>query len=117
MAREVPVAEPAKVLRFPDLAPKTRRQLLAPEAGTPFCPMDRMFAYWNDGSVLDYGDWTSRDMETMLARDGQAAAIEAVITLPIRQASRAIEKADGDKGEADFCRSVLMTPHTGGGMK
>ena len=27
-------------------------------------------------------------METMLTRDGQAAAIEAVLTLPIRQASQ-----------------------------
>lgn len=111
------MAEPAKVLQFPDLAPKTRRQLLMPEQGTQFDPMDRMFASWSGGSVLDVSEWTSRDMEQMLVRDGQAAAIEAVLTLPIRQASRAIEKADGDKGEAEFCRSVLMTPHTGGGMK
>src|ERR1035441_9086347 len=56
-------------------------------------------------------------METMLTRDGQAAAIEAVLTLPIRQASRAIEAGKDDNGEAEFCRSVLMTPATGGGMK
>ena len=53
----------------------------------------------------------------MLTRDGQAAAIEAVLTLPIRQASRAIEAGKDDNGEAEFCRSVLMTPATGGGMK
>lgn len=110
-------SQTAKVLQFPDLAPKTRRQLLSPEQGTQFDAMDRMFAYWADGSVLDYGEWTSRDMETMLVRDGQAAAIEAVITLPIRQASRAIEKSEHDNGEAEFCRSVLMAPHTAGGMK
>jgi intein/homing endonuclease len=113
----VPDSQNAKVLQFPDLAPKARRQLMQPELGTQYDSMDRMFAYWADGSVLDYGEWTSRDMETMLVRDGQAAAIEAVITLPIRQAATAIEKATGDKGEADFCRSVLMTPHTGGGME
>ena len=111
------MADPAKVIKFPDLAPGKRRQLLAPEQGTQYDSDDRMFASWNGGSVLDVGEWNSRDMEQMLVRDGQAAAIEAVITLPIRQASRAIEKADGDKGEAEFCRSVLMTPHTGGGMK
>ena len=53
----------------------------------------------------------------MLSRDGQAAAIEAVLTLPIRQASRAIEPGKGDKGECDFVRSVLMAPATAGGMK
>jgi hypothetical protein len=113
------VADPqaARVLKFPDLAPAKRRQLLGPEAGTQYDSTDRMFAYWGDGSVLDYGEYTARDLETMLVRDGQAAAIEAVITLPIRQASRAIEKSKGDSGEADFCRSVLMEPHTGGGMK
>src|ERR1039457_4765747 len=53
----------------------------------------------------------------MLQRDGQAAAIEAVLTLPIRQASRAIEAAKHDSGECDFVRSVLMAPPTAGGMK
>ena len=53
----------------------------------------------------------------MLSRDGQAAAIEAVLTLPIRQASRAIEKAKGDSGECELVRSVLMAPATAGGMK
>lgn len=110
-------SQDAKVLKFPDLKPAARRQLLGPELGTQFDSMDRMFAYWADGSVLDYGEWSSRDMEQMLVRDGQASAIEAVITLPIRQASRAIEKGDGDTGEAAFARSVLMVPHTGGGMK
>jgi hypothetical protein len=56
-------------------------------------------------------------MAAMLSKDGQSAAIEAVLTLPIRQASRAIEPAKGDKGEAEFCNSVLMAPHTSGGMK
>jgi hypothetical protein len=110
-------SEGAKVVKFPDLQPGKKRQLLAPEQGTQFDSMDRMFASWNGGSVLDVGEYTARDLEVMLTRDGQAAAIEAVITLPIRQASRAIEKTKGDSGEADFCRSVLEAPHTAGGMK
>jgi hypothetical protein len=67
--------------------------------------------------VLDYGDWDARQMAEMLSKDGQSAAIEAVLTLPIRQASRAIEPSKGDSGEAEFCNSVLMAPHTSGGMK
>lgn len=107
----------ARIVKFPDLKPSTRRDLLSAEAGTEFDSMSRMFSYFGGGDVFDYGEWTSRDMSQMLVRDGQAAALEAVLTLPIRQASRAIEKGDGDRGEAEFCRSVLMTPDTGGGMK
>jgi hypothetical protein len=52
----------------------------------------------------------------MLSRDGVSASLEAVLTLPIRQADFFIEKGDGDKGETEFARSVLMTPDTAGGM-
>jgi len=45
-----------------------------------------------------------------------AAAIEQVLTLPIRGAPRTIEPAAGDKGEAEFVQSVLMTPDQAGGM-
>jgi hypothetical protein len=106
----------AKVVKFPDLKPGAKRQLLGGELGSQFDFHDRMFASFGK-DVFDYSEWTSRDMSQMLVRDGQAAALESVLTLPIRQANRAIEKGDGDKGEADFCRSVLMTPATGGGMK
>jgi hypothetical protein len=53
----------------------------------------------------------------MLARNGMAAAIEQVLTLPIRGAPYTIEPAKGDKGEAEFVQSVLMTPNESGGMK
>jgi hypothetical protein len=56
-------------------------------------------------------------MSQMLVRDGQAAALEAVLTLPIRQASRAIEPGHDDKGECEFAHSVLVAPETSGGMK
>jgi hypothetical protein len=108
---------PARVVKFPNISPKTQKALLQGEIGTAYDARESLFAYTGDGEMLDYGDWNDRDVEVMLDRDGRAGAIEAVLTLPIRQASRAIEKADGDNGEADFARSVLMTPHTGGGMK
>jgi hypothetical protein len=53
----------------------------------------------------------------MLVRDGQAAALEAVLTLPIRQAPYSIEPHKGDSGEAEFCHSVLTAPETAGGMR
>lgn len=53
----------------------------------------------------------------MFSRNGTAAALEAVLTLPIREADFTIEAGKGDKGESDFVRSVLMTPDSEGGMK
>jgi hypothetical protein len=56
-------------------------------------------------------------MKTMFGRDGMASALEMVLTLPIREADFSIEPGKGDKGEADFARSVLLTPDVAGGMK
>lgn len=106
----------AKIVKFPDLAPKTRGELMRGELGTQFDSADRLYAYYGK-DVFDYGNFDARDYEVMLRRDGQAAALEAVLTLPIRQATRAIEKGQHDSGEAEFCRSVLMEPATAGGMK
>lgn len=44
------------------------------------------------------------------------AALEAVITLPIRQCPWAIIPDKDDNGEAEFVRSILEAPHTAGGM-
>src|SRR5690348_9281282 len=52
----------------------------------------------------------------MFSRDGTAAAVEAVLTLPIREADFSIEPGKGDAGECDFVRSVLLTPDSEGGM-
>jgi hypothetical protein len=112
-----PEPQVAKVVAFPDLKPSARRQLLGNELGSQFDLYERMFAFWSDGSVFDYGTWQARDLEEMLKKDGQAAAVEAVITLPIRQASFAIEPSKGDSGEAEFVNSVLTAPETSGGMK
>lgn len=53
----------------------------------------------------------------MFRRNGTASSLNLVLTLPIRQADFSIEPGQGDKGECDFVRSVLMTPDTDGGMK
>lgn len=55
-------------------------------------------------------------MKQMLLRDGQAAALEAVLTLPIRQCPWSIVPAKGDKGEAELVRSVLYKSPMSGGM-
>jgi hypothetical protein len=52
----------------------------------------------------------------MLGRDGQAAALESVLTLPIRQAKWVIEPHRHDKGEAEFVHSVIASPVESGGM-
>ncbi len=111
-----PDPQTARIVKFPDLKPSTRNQILGVELGTQYDSMNRMFSTFGDGAVLDYGEWSSRDVSEMLSRDGQAAALESVLTLPIRQASRAIEPAKGDSGEAEFCNSVLFAPATSGGM-
>ena len=105
----------AKVLRLPDLK-TNKRELLGQEIGTSFDWGQRLFAYYGDGDVFDYGEWGARDMKVMFTRDGICSAIESVLTLPIREADFSIEKAVGDKGEMEFARSVLLTPDHEGGM-
>jgi hypothetical protein len=109
-------AAAAEVVQFPDLKPKTRNALMSGEIGTQFDMGQRLFAYYGDGDVFDYGEWDSRAMKTMFSRDGVAAAVEAVLTLPIRGAQFDILPGKGDQGEADFASSVLLTPDEDGGM-
>lgn len=115
-------AKGARVISFPDLPPKGspgprgKQALLGPEIGTEFDYGQRLFAYYGSGDVFDYGSWDARDMRTMLSRDGVCAALEHVLTLPIREADFSIEKGAGDNGEAEFARSVIMTPDVEGGM-
>ncbi|HEY2075187.1 MAG TPA: hypothetical protein VGH53_02520 [Streptosporangiaceae bacterium] len=78
---------------------------------------DRLFAYFGEGDVFDYGEYTARDFKQMFSRNGTASALELVLTLPIREADFTIEPGKGDKGEHDFVQGVLMTPDTSGGMK
>ena len=106
----------AKVLKLPDLK-ANKRDLFGQEIGTQFDWGQRLFAYYGDGDVFDYGEWGARDMKTMFQRDGISSAIEAALTLPIREADFSIEKAKGDSGEADLANSVLLAPNQAGGMR
>ena len=112
-----------KAVELPDLPPDGspslgggRRLLLGKEIGTQFDWGQRLFAYYGEGDVFDYGEWGARDMKNMFSRDGICNAIQLVLTLPIREADYSIVPAKGDKGEADFIHSVIMTPDTEGGM-
>lgn len=103
-------------IQFPDISPKAAKKLLGSEIGTAFDIRDRMFSYYGDGTVFDYSSWSEADMKQMILRDGQAAALEAVLTLPIRQCPWDIVPTKGDKGEAEFVRSVLQASPMSGGM-
>src|SRR5271167_2534001 len=117
------VAGGAQVIEMPDLAPKGsetfggRRALMGAEIGTQFDWGQRLFAYYGQGDVFDYGQWTSRDMKTMFSRNGLCAAISQALTLPIRGAPYKIDPAKGDTGEAEFVNSVMMSPDEDGGMR
>src|SRR5262252_7335616 len=116
MAVSVAATQGGQLVQFPDLKPKTRRELLGTELGTQFDIGERLFSFFGGGDVFDYGDWTAREMKDMFRRDGICSAIEMVLTLPIREADYFINPAKGDKGEAEFANSVLMTPDIDGGM-
>lgn len=76
----------------------------------------RFYAYYENGNVFENGPIETVDYEDMLARDGIAAALEAVLTLPIRAAKWQIKAAPGDQGECDFVTQALSTPPEQGGM-
>lgn len=104
-------------LQYPELTPAQTKRLLGQEIGSQFDVRERMFSSFGDGVVFDYSSWSEADMKQMILRDGQAAALEAVLTLPIRQADWSIMPSKGDKGEAEFVRSVLLKSVHAGGMK
>lgn len=88
---------------------------VGPEIGSPFDDT-RLFGGWEDGKVFDYDDWSARDFEEMLDRDGKAQTLERVLTLPIRSARTDIQPQKGDSGEAEWLNTFLETPANAGGM-
>lgn len=106
----------AKILAFPDIKTSSKRELLGKEMGTQFDLGQRLFAWYGEGDVFDYGEYTARDMKAMFRRDGICSAVESVLTLPIREAEVSIEPSKGDQGETDFVNSVISTPDIEGGM-
>ena len=106
----------AKIYKLPDLQ-TNKSELLGAEIGTQFDWGQRLFAYYGEGDVFDYGEWTARDMKVMFSRDGICSAIEAALTLPIREADFSINGAKGDKGENDFVQQVLLGDDPQDGMR
>ena len=45
----------ARILAFPDLKPASKRELFGAEIGTQFDYGQRLFAYYGEGDVFDYG--------------------------------------------------------------
>jgi hypothetical protein len=99
------------------------RRGLDVERGTPF-----------DVAGMDAQPWTQladdeflvttmperqwiEDVDRMLGRGGQPAAVEKALTLPLRSANLTIEKPEGDKGQTEFVREVLYSAGQGEGMK
>lgn len=93
---------------------KQRRRLTRnPYVGTPFDAMERLFPAYDNGKVFDTGidlqeNGGTRDLRRMLRRDGQARALEQVLTLPLRAAELEIRAADGGQREVDLVNDVLV---------
>lgn len=55
---------------------------------------------WNSGDLVDWsGEWSARNIERMLKKEGRARALEQVLTLPLRAAPITIKPGKGDSGE------------------
>lgn len=76
-----------------------------------------LFALASDGIGSHVDRPSVLDLENMLLRDNQARGLETVLTLPIRATTFRIEEAEGDSGEAEFARGVLLKPARMGGMR
>jgi DNA topoisomerase-1 len=72
--------------------------------------------YSLDGTLADWRRPSARDLDEMLARDGQARALKLALTLSLSLGGYELEPAEGDKGEAEFCREVLFGGKRAGGM-
>lgn len=98
-----------------ELDERYRRRLTKKSVvGTPFDSMERLFPSYDNGKVFDTGidlqeNGGTRDLRRMIRRDGQARALEQVLTLPLRSADLELRAADGGQREADLVTDVLMS--------
>lgn len=77
------------------------------EEGSSFGFMERLFYAFDDGAVLDYGNWEAIDIRSMMEADYKARQIFNAITLPMLSTTKHIEPAKGDSGEAEFVQKVF----------
>lgn len=89
------------------LTPGERNRLLAEANGTPFDPFERLFASFDGGTAFAYSEDTAADYRAMLRREGKAAALEQILTLPIRGADWKITPDENDSGQAELVQRCL----------
>lgn len=74
--------------------------------------------WWDERKVIQRPDREFiRRVDEMLRRDGRGAAVEAAVTLPVRQATPKIEPSEDDAGQAEFVEEALLSPPEDGGMQ
>lgn len=77
------------------------------EDGTSFGFQERLFYAFDDGAVLDYGNWEAIDIRSMLEADYKARQIMNATILPAISTRKSIEAAPGDSGETDLINAVF----------
>lgn len=90
--------------------------ILDKEEGTSFDKESILFTAFENGEVFNYDRGAVKGMLEMLDRDGKAATLEQVLTLPIRQAPMTILRGPASKEVTKFVTQVLTAPANNGGM-
>lgn len=90
--------------------------ILDKEEGTAFDKESILFTAFEDGQVFNYDRGSIRAIDDMLDRDGKAATLEQVLTLPIRQAPFTIMRGPAERPVTEFITQVLTQPANNGGM-
>src|SRR4051794_5656392 len=84
--------------------------ILDKEEGTAFDKESILFTAFENGEVFNYDRGAVKGMLEMLDRDGKAATLEQVLTLPIRQAPLTILRGPASKEVTKFITQVLTAP-------
>lgn len=117
--------------RLPERAPRdiTDQETAAGEFWTPDSPnlngvVEGSTFEWNaglffdptTGAYYDRGQYEARDLAEMLRVNGTSRKLEAVLTLPLRQAGWKLTPGKGDTGEAQQTEEQLRRAQHMGGM-
>lgn len=74
--------------------------------------------WWDQKQVIERPDRDFHKRVTeALGRDGRMRAVEAAVTLPLRQATPKLEPPGDDVGQTEFCNEALLAPVESGGMR